>query len=87
MEAGVGPRIWKVLQKSQRESMHHIVDYFGDSSFEIRTPNVEQFAMDLTKNYCACRKWELSELPCSHAMAGILNRGLNILRLVCLLCH
>lgn len=34
---GVGPRIWKILQKTQVEAIHHTIEYFGDYTFEIKT--------------------------------------------------
>ncbi|KAL5556111.1 hypothetical protein UlMin_038347 [Ulmus minor] len=74
---GVGPRIWKILQKTQAIAIQHYVSFHGDSSFEIKTSGGDQYVVDLSKNYCACRKWQLCGLPCSHAMAGIMNRGLN----------
>ena len=74
---GVGPRIWKILQKTQAIAIQHYVSFHGDSSFEIKTSGGDQYVVDLSNNYCACRKWQLCGLPCSHAMAGIMNRGLN----------
>ena len=59
------------------EAIQHTIEYFGDYTFEIKTLGGEQFTVDLPRRYCACMKWELCGLPCSHAMACILNKGLN----------
>ncbi|KAL5561156.1 hypothetical protein UlMin_030903 [Ulmus minor] len=73
----VGPRIWKLLQKTQQQARYHDVDYHGDLQFEVRTRGLDQYIVNLNSKHYACRKWELSGLPCSHAMACIIHRGLQ----------
>ncbi|KAL5538155.1 hypothetical protein UlMin_042807 [Ulmus minor] len=74
---GVGCRIWKLLEKTKQLAVNHDVIYLGDKKFEVNTRSNEQFAVDLNTWYCGCRKWSLSGLPCTHAMAAIISRGLN----------
>ncbi|KAL5579553.1 hypothetical protein UlMin_011995 [Ulmus minor] len=74
---GVGCRIWKLLEKTKQLAVNHDVIYLGDKKFEVNTRSNEQFAVDLNTWYCGCRKWSLYGLPCTHAMAAIISRGLN----------
>lgn len=74
---GVGCRIWKLLEKTKQLAVKHDVIYLGDKKFEVNTRSDEQFAVDLNTWYCGCRKWSLIGLPCTHAMAAIISRGLN----------
>lgn len=32
-------------------------------------------AVDLAKRTCSCKKWDLSGIPCSHAVSAIWHRG------------
>ena len=73
----VGCRIWKLLEKTKQLAVNHDVIYLGDKKFEVNTRSNEQFAVDLNTWYCGCRKWSISGLPCTHAMAAIISRGLN----------
>lgn len=34
--------------------------------------------MDLVTKECACRKWQPSEIPCTHAVSGMLSRRIDI---------
>ncbi|CAN1126135.1 hypothetical protein LINPERPRIM_LOCUS4848, partial [Linum perenne] len=40
------------------------------NSFEVRFQD-KQMVVDLNNNSCTCRKWELSGIPCFHAVSCI----------------
>jgi hypothetical protein len=40
--------------------------------FEVTSPDDRQFFVDLHKRRCGCRKWEITGIPCPHAVATIL---------------
>ncbi|KAL0444758.1 UNVERIFIED_CONTAM: hypothetical protein Slati_2198500 [Sesamum latifolium] len=33
-----------------------------------------QYAVDLSKRSCSCRKWDLTGIPCKHAISAICNQ-------------
>lgn len=42
----------------------------GDLKFEVKHGK-DTFTIDLEKRHCTCRKWQLTGMPCSHAIASI----------------
>ena len=75
----VGPRVFKIMEKNKLESVNSIPEYCGDDKFEVRAYCVEQFRVDLNARTCDCNRWQLTGLPCPHAVACILSRDLQLL--------
>ncbi|KAH7863402.1 hypothetical protein Vadar_017045 [Vaccinium darrowii] len=65
----VCPKIMKKVAKL-KEYKGWIPRYSGDGQFEVVGPNNEQYRIDLEKKTCGCRRWELSGIPCVHAITG-----------------
>ncbi|XP_071920806.1 uncharacterized protein [Coffea arabica] len=42
---------------------------------KVKGPRGAQFAVDMEKKNCSCRLWEVSGIPCCHAIAAILLRN------------
>ncbi|CAL5443325.1 unnamed protein product [Camellia sinensis] len=42
----------------------------GNEQFEVVGPYGEQYKLDLQAWTCACRKWDLSSIPCAHVVAA-----------------
>jgi hypothetical protein len=40
--------------------------------FEVTSPKNRQFVVDLRRRRCGCRKWEITGIPCPHAVVAIL---------------
>lgn len=74
----VGPRIFQLIEENKLKSTHCIADYGGDLAFQVRGMYGDQYVVDLKEKKCACNKWGLCGIPCKHAIACILQRGLNI---------
>lgn len=66
------------FQENELKSTHCIADYGGDLAFQVRGMYGDQYVVDLKEKKCACNKWGLCGIPCKHAIACILQRGLNI---------
>lgn len=68
------PKVKKRLNKL-RDERGWIPRYFGNDKFQVEGPN-EQYRVDLKNKTCGCRRWELSGIPCVHAIAAYnkLNR-------------
>lgn len=62
------PKIKKRLDLLRGEK-GWIARYCGNKNFEIVGPH-EQYKVNLENKTCGCRKWELSGIPCVHAVCG-----------------
>ncbi|PWA73452.1 hypothetical protein CTI12_AA260810 [Artemisia annua] len=56
---GLGKKHWDVIASSYHE-------------FEVRS-GAQAYAVNLTNRTCACRLWQLSGVPCIHAVAGYMH--------------
>ncbi|XP_059454848.1 uncharacterized protein LOC132185016 [Corylus avellana] len=66
------PRITAKLEAIGLEAVDCIAQYAGDLMFEVTCPDNRQFVVDLGRRRCGCRQWELTGIPCLHAVAAIL---------------
>ena len=60
------------------KSTKYIVIYAGDLAFQARGFHIKQHVIDLKAKKCACNLWSVSGVPCPHALACIMQRGLQI---------
>nr|XP_028959440.1 uncharacterized protein LOC108169768 [Malus domestica] len=67
----VGPKIVKILEKIAQESGSCIAQNAGGGKFQVTHMYGAQYAVDLNRHSCSCRKWDLCGIPCCHAMAAI----------------
>ncbi|KAL3510208.1 hypothetical protein ACH5RR_029609 [Cinchona calisaya] len=65
------PKIQKKLEKAKEDAAVNIARFSGDSKFEVTHMYGEKFVVDLEKCVCDCRRWELTGIPCSHAICCI----------------
>ncbi|XP_050209237.2 uncharacterized protein LOC126659951 [Mercurialis annua] len=71
-----GPRIRKKLYESCLGSTScHLLDS-GNNAFEIEYKG-DTYAVDLRKRTCPCRGWDLTGIPCVHAVCAIQHQGKN----------
>jgi hypothetical protein len=66
------PRIAAKLEEVGLEAIDCVAQYAGEKMFEVNTPNNKQFVVDIRRRRCGCRKWEITGIPCPHAVAAIL---------------
>ncbi|XP_019150642.1 PREDICTED: uncharacterized protein LOC109147413 [Ipomoea nil] len=69
-----GPLIMKKLDTNIHESMGWKVDFNGDDGYEIKKGR-QQFKVKLASRSCSCRAWDLSGIPCPHAICAIFDIG------------
>ena len=60
------------------ESTEYIVVYAGDFAFQVRGFYMKRYVVDLKAKKCACNLWSVSGVLCPHAIACIMQRGLQI---------
>ncbi|XP_058742388.1 uncharacterized protein LOC131614867 [Vicia villosa] len=67
------PRIQMVLEKNKRNAAHWTPTWHGDDDMAIYgvTNGVDTYVVNLKQETCACRKWDLTGIPCSHSITCI----------------
>ncbi|XP_071718819.1 uncharacterized protein [Rutidosis leptorrhynchoides] len=64
----------KVFEKIKSEANKCTILWGGNQKYQVSGPAIngqpaEQFVVDMETRTCACRKWELTGIPCKHAVA------------------
>lgn len=69
------PRIQFVIEKNKKQAQGWSPTWHGDDVLSIFgvTNGIETYCIDLKKEACSCRKWDLSGLPYYHVIACIWN--------------
>ncbi|KAI5338730.1 hypothetical protein L3X38_018002 [Prunus dulcis] len=67
----IGPRIHTILEKNKVESSKCFAHLAGQKMYQVVHMSRVQFAVDLAKHTCTCRGWNLTGIPCGHAIACI----------------
>ncbi|KAH0689409.1 hypothetical protein KY289_016767 [Solanum tuberosum] len=66
------PRIKNVLYKSQAAAAEYIPRKSNEWNYELIGASITDiWAVDLLNRKCSCRKWNLTGLPCKHAISAI----------------
>ncbi|GAU17195.1 hypothetical protein TSUD_178250 [Trifolium subterraneum] len=75
-KGNICPSIQKVLEKTKKTAEGWISTWHSDDDFSIFgvTNGVETYAVNLLQKTCACRKWDLTGIPCCHVIACIWDK-------------
>ncbi|GJV56046.1 mutator type transposase [Tanacetum coccineum] len=65
------PAVAKVFDIIKEASSGCIVDWNGADLYQVKGFLQEQYVVNLSPKTCSCRKWEISGIPCKHAIAAI----------------
>jgi hypothetical protein len=73
------PMIRKILEKAKRDAIAWTPIWHGDSQYSqfSITDETDTYAVNLIDRTCACRKWDLSGIPCAHAISAIFYNQAN----------
>ncbi|XP_062025578.1 uncharacterized protein LOC133741880 [Rosa rugosa] len=78
----VGPRIEKLLKKNAEWATEYRPVESSEWRFELhgrgvgcQTGVIAQHSVQLDLQSCTCRRWDLSGIPCGHAIAAIYSKG------------
>ncbi|KAK9279887.1 hypothetical protein L1049_013570 [Liquidambar formosana] len=64
------PKIHDKLEKLIEDSRNCIVTYAGEQMYEVEClPRT--YIVNLQRRTCLCRKWDVTGIPCIHAVASI----------------
>ena len=65
------PNIFKKLKLNIERSGKCYVLWNGQDGFEVKEKDKMKFTVNLAQRTCSCRYWQLSGLPCCHAINAI----------------
>ncbi|KAF3954355.1 hypothetical protein CMV_020285 [Castanea mollissima] len=68
------PKIQAKLDNEGLKYSDYVSIYAGNGLFEVECRH-QRFVVNLSKRKCGCRKWDLTGIPCQHAISAILFDG------------
>ncbi|KAL3644998.1 hypothetical protein CASFOL_010178 [Castilleja foliolosa] len=72
------PRIQHIIQENIGKISNCVPLKADDSHYQIKCIDGSMFDVDLEKNSCGCRKWDLTGIPCKHALRAITCQGWDV---------
>ncbi|XP_060191985.1 uncharacterized protein LOC132621661 [Lycium barbarum] len=73
---GISPMALKVFNANVEKSMNCTLHWNGDCGFEIKE-GLGTHIVQLAREYCSCRSWQLKGIPCAHAIAAMHYRRID----------
>ncbi|KAG8377443.1 hypothetical protein BUALT_Bualt08G0033400 [Buddleja alternifolia] len=73
----VSPKVLKQVDKLKDNTRSCISTHAGAGKFETRDMYT-QYSVDLDQHSCTCRRWDLSGIPCVHAISAIMSAGREV---------
>nr|CAD1834514.1 unnamed protein product [Ananas comosus var. bracteatus] len=70
------PKIIKKFEKLKEQSAVCWPQPAGSKKFQVGSSH-GQFVVDLIQKTCSCRRWDLTGLPCPHAISAMLHENLR----------
>ena len=75
----VGKRVLAIIEKQKQVARYCQSTLAGNAKFQVTFLGTETFVVDLRARVCTCRSFELSGIPCPHALACIWSTGLDVM--------
>ncbi|MFS7931778.1 putative transcription factor interactor and regulator CCHC(Zn) family [Helianthus anomalus] len=67
------PKATELFETIKSEASQCSVIYSGNNKYQVSRGIYDQCVVNINQRNCTCRKWELTGLPCRHAVAVIWN--------------
>ena len=67
-----------ILEKHKHISRYCQATQAGNGKFQVTFVGAESFVVDLREKVCTCRSYELTGIPCPHALSCIWASGLSV---------
>ncbi|KAG6507676.1 hypothetical protein ZIOFF_033027 [Zingiber officinale] len=71
------PRIRKLIEKNLTKTGDCIPIKADNFHYQVSCYDGSKYSVDLKEWTCGCRKWDLSGIPCNHALSAILAQRLD----------
>uniref|UniRef100_A0A803PIN8 SWIM-type domain-containing protein n=1 Tax=Cannabis sativa TaxID=3483 RepID=A0A803PIN8_CANSA len=71
----VGKNIRKIIEQNKKFARNCLVTRETEVIFQVDCPGTISYAVNLAEKTCCCRRYQLSEIPCGHALACICDVG------------
>ncbi|KAL0433472.1 UNVERIFIED_CONTAM: hypothetical protein Slati_2681500 [Sesamum latifolium] len=72
------PKIQKIIDRNIEKLRDCIPIKSNDKHYQISCFDASQYSVNLENAACGCRKWDLSGIPCKHAVSAIFCQGEDI---------
>ncbi|GKD46091.1 zinc finger BED domain-containing protein RICESLEEPER 2, partial [Tanacetum coccineum] len=66
------PSVTKMFDGIKKATKYN-VQWNGGFLYQVTRPYKDQYVVNMDIRVCSCRKWELTGIPCKHAVAAIYN--------------
>ena len=70
VELDICAKVLKRLHKEKLVANRLLACWAGQTQFEVKN-GLQSFTIDLSITHCSCRKWDISGIPCAHAITYI----------------
>ncbi|GKC21416.1 mutator type transposase [Tanacetum coccineum] len=71
------PNATKLFNLIKRDAAQYKVIWNGGDLYDTTGPYGDKCVVNIRSRSCACRKWEITGMPCKHAVASIWNMANN----------
>ncbi|PWA77315.1 transposase, mutator type [Artemisia annua] len=74
IERSVGqltPTVHAMVDANKKEATDCVVEWIAASLYKVSVPNEDHCITNMDRKECGCRMWELTGIPCKHAVAAI----------------
>ncbi|GKA84888.1 mutator type transposase [Tanacetum coccineum] len=71
------PTATKIFNNIKKEAAQITVLWNGGELYQATGPHGTQYVCNMTQRTCSCKKWELTGIPCKHAVACIWDMATN----------
>nr|XP_043630317.1 uncharacterized protein LOC122601637 [Erigeron canadensis] len=62
-----------LFESIMNDANHCTAIWNGSHKFQVRDSFRDQCVVDINERTCSCRKWQLTGMPCKHAICGLWN--------------
>ncbi|GJR36991.1 mutator type transposase [Tanacetum coccineum] len=67
----------KLLNVITKQAAQYKVEWNGDDQYQVTGVRGDQCVVNISTKVCTCRRWELTRIPCKHAVVAINDMGNN----------
>lgn len=71
------PTATRILKENADQATKYTVQWNGGELYQVSGPWNDQCVVNVVARTCTCRRWELTGIPCKHAVATNWNMSLN----------